>query len=130
MKRETFDITFEDGAKPEPHELDTAFYFIKTGKQVKFLAPINQNRVKTPDIEMDGLKWEIKSPVNAGKRTMEEAFRQALKQSPNIVFDLRRSRASDTANVRNIERQIKLVRGKELKRVIVITKKQQRLDLK
>jgi len=123
------DILFEDGAEPEPHEIHTALFLRKTGREVTFLAPKNQHGVKTPDIRMDGLYWEVKSPVSAGARSIEHAFRSAIKQSENIIFDLRRSRASDMANLAKIKYIYKLVRSKKVKRVLIITKEQKLLDL-
>ncbi|QQS26799.1 hypothetical protein IPM44_03705 [bacterium] len=125
-----FDILFEDGAEPEPHEIQTALFLRKTGKKITFIAPKNRTGVKTPDIRMDSLHWEIKSPMSASARSIEHAFRSALKQSGNVIFDLRRSKASDMANLAKINRQIKLIKGKKLRRVLVITKKEKLLDLK
>lgn len=125
-----YEILFEDGAEPEPHELQTALFLRKNGKKVVFLAPKNQLNVKTPDILMDNVQWEIKSPVSAGARSIEHAFRSAIKQSENVLFDLRRSKASDVANLAKIRYVFKLVRGKRVKRVLVITKAQKMLDLK
>ena len=125
-----YDILFEDGAEPEGHELNTALYLRKNGMKITFLAPKNVTGVKTPDILIDGVPWEMKSPVSAGARSIEHAFRDAIKQSENILFDLRRSKASDTANLAKIRYVYKLVRGKKVKRVVVITKSQKMLDLK
>lgn len=125
-----YEIEFEEGANPEPHEIQTALFLKKSGKSVRFLAPQNKQKVKTPDIIMDGVSWEIKSPMSNGSRAIEHAFRAAIKQSPNIIFDLRRSKGSDNANVSKIQRQITLIKGKALKRVLVISKKLALLDLK
>ncbi len=115
-------LFFEDGAEPEPHELQTALFLRKLGKEVKFLAPANQAGIKTPDILMDDLKWEIKSPVSNASRTIEHAFRSALKQSDNVIFDLRRSKASDAANLSRLTYVYRLIRGKKVKNLLVITK--------
>jgi hypothetical protein len=45
---------------------------------------------KTPDIVVDGVRWEIKSPLGKGKHTIEHQFQRAAKQSKNIVIDARR----------------------------------------
>jgi hypothetical protein len=103
---QTFEVAFEDGAMPEPHEIKTALFLSKHGKTVIFIAPKNQPGIKTPDIIMDGLQWEMKSPVSAGARSIEHAFRSAIKQSSNIIFDLRASKASDRANLAKINRQL------------------------
>ena len=120
-------LLFEDGAEPEPHEIQTALFLRKLGHEVKFLAPANQDGVKTPDILMDGLKWEIKSPVSNASITIEYAFRSALKQSDNVIFDLRRSKTSDAANIAKIKYQVALLKRKGLKRAFVIAKNDSRL---
>ncbi len=125
----TFDILFEDGAEPQPHEIQTALFLRKAGKKVTFLAPKNQPGIKTPDIAMDGVNWEIKSPVSAGARSIEHAFRSAIKQSENVLFDLRRSKANDQANLAKIKYVYRLVRGKKVRAVLVISKEQALIDI-
>lgn len=120
-------ILFEDGAEPEPHEIQTALFLRKLGKEVKFLAPANQPGIKTPDILMGDLKWEIKSPVSNGSRAIEHAFRVAIKQSENILFDLRRSKGHDKTNLSKLKYTYKLVRGKKVKNLLVITKENSKL---
>lgn len=74
---------------PEKHELDTAKFFSALGKDVVFLKPSSIPNTHTPDILMDGVEWEMKCPQGNGKRTIEENFRKAVKQSKYIIFDLR-----------------------------------------
>lgn len=45
---------------------------------------------KTPDINVAGRKWEIKSPKGDGKKTIENNLRAARKQSLYLIVDLRR----------------------------------------
>jgi hypothetical protein len=119
----TYDIQFEDGAEPEPHEIQTALFLKKNGKDIKFLAPKNRNLVKTPDIFMDGLKWEIKAPISNGARVMEHALRSATKQSPNVIIDLRRCKLSDERAIRQIKHEAEK-RKTTLKRLLIIAKSQ------
>lgn len=73
---------------PKAHELSAALilaYHFKT--DVTFLRP---KYARTPDVEVNGVKWEIKSPMGNGKRTIDNNFNEARKQSKNIVIDLRR----------------------------------------
>jgi hypothetical protein len=125
----TYDIRFEDGAEPEPHEIQTALFLKKSGKDVKFLAPKNRDRVKTPDIEMDGLKWEIKAPISSGSRVVEHALRSATKQSPNVIIDLRRCKLTDERAMRQITHEADK-RQSTLKMLKVITKAKEAIDLK
>jgi hypothetical protein len=127
-KMKVYEILFEEGAGPEPHEIQTALFLRKTGKQVMFLAPKNQPGVKTPDILMDSLKWEIKSPQSKGSRTIEHAVRSASKQSESIIIDLRRLTVSTDRAITQIK--FHSLRRTSIKRLIVITKDGEKLDIK
>lgn len=74
--------------RPEDHELSAALILAAHFKSdVIFLRPESR---KTPDIDVSGTKWEIKSPRGNGKKTIDNNLRTARKQSRNIVIDLRR----------------------------------------
>ncbi len=122
------DIHFEDSAEPEPHEIHTALFLRKQGRHVTFLAPKNQAGVRTPDIIMDGLRWEIKSPQNAGARTIEHAVRSASKQSENIIIDLRRSKLKTERALTQII--FHTIKRTNIKKLFVITKSGKQIDIK
>jgi hypothetical protein len=124
----TYNLRFEDGALPEPHEIQTALFLKKHGKNIKFLAPKNLDHIKTPDILMDGTKWEIKAPISNGSRVIEHALRSATKQSPNVIIDLRRCAIPDERALRQITFTAK--KRTALKHLIIITKSQKIVDLK
>lgn len=75
---------------PKEHEMSAAVllaYHFQA--DITFLRP---ERKKTPDIEVNGAKWEIKSPRGNAKKTIDNNLRTARKQSRNIVLDLRRAK--------------------------------------
>lgn len=72
---------------------------------------------KTPDFLVNNIKWELKSPTGKGKNNIERQLQSALKQSPNIIFDARRSKI-----------HISKIRS-ELTRQFILTKSMQRLVL-
>ncbi len=75
---------------PKNHELSAALilaYHFKT--DVIFLRPDTK---KTPDIDVSGIKWEIKSPRGNGKKTIDNNLRTARQQSHNIILDLRHAK--------------------------------------
>lgn len=85
-----YKVTIKTGLKdrPEDHELSAALIlaaYFKT--DATFLRPRSR---KTSDVEINGTKWEIKSPRGNSKKTIENNLRAARKQSRNIVLDLRR----------------------------------------
>ncbi len=74
---------------PKDHEMSVALLLAEHFKMdVIFLRPGHQ---KTPDLDIGGVRWEIKSPLGNGKKTMENNLRSARKQSSNIVIDLNRT---------------------------------------
>jgi hypothetical protein len=66
--------------RPKDHEMSAALilanYYFKT--DVVFLRPLANH---TPDLDVNGIKWEIKSPMGNGKKTIDNNFRMARKQS-------------------------------------------------
>ena len=104
---------------PEKHELATANYFADMGKDVTFILPSNIPDNHRPDFLMNGIEWEVKSPAGKSKRSIAKRFTEALSQSQNIIFDLRRSSLSDDVCINQLER---LYEKKHIKRLMVITK--------
>jgi hypothetical protein len=121
-------ISLQTGAEPLKQEIATANFLVDYDKKVKirFLAVSKTKNVKTPDIEMDGLKWEIKNPVGKGGNTIKRAFEVASNQSCNIIFDLRRSKMPDKVNLPKLEKEFNDI--KKVKRLKVITKSRRLLD--
>ena len=104
------------------------FLAAEAGYDVTFLVPNRSKGAKTPDIEMQDLPWEIKSPKGKSSRTIENNLRSALRQSQNIVLDLRRmdGRIPTEKLLSEVERQFSL--AKSIKRLIVITRQDQHVD--
>ena len=74
---------------PESHEHRVAKYFSNHGFDVVFIKPCNIKGVKSPDFEMGGRIWEIKSPITYSDTSFEDNYRKAMRQSKHIIFDLR-----------------------------------------
>lgn len=86
-----YKVIVETGQKdyPHDHEMSVALLLAEYFKMdVIFLRPGHQ---KTPDLDIDGTLWEIKSPLGNAKKTMENNLRSARKQSSNIIIDLSRT---------------------------------------
>lgn len=58
-------------------------------RHVLFLKPNRTKGAKTPDLQIDGVAWEIKSIEKLGKYTLDHAERAGLRQADNLIFDLR-----------------------------------------
>lgn len=105
--------------RPEDHELSAALIlaaYFKT--DVVFLRPESR---KTPDIDVSGMRWEVKSPKGDGKKTIDNNLRTARKQSHNVLLDLRRTKMHQRKAIARIH--FYLTAGPyRFKRLFVITK--------
>ena len=127
-KKSKYNIIIPVGMKPRPkiHEETAADILANHFKSdVYFIETASQG---TPDVSIDGIKWEIKSPVGAGGNNIQKNMREASSQSNNVVIDLRRSKLHQTRAIGYIKQFTD--RYKKLKQVIVITKSKQILTIK
>ncbi len=76
--------------------------------------------MSTPDIEVSGEKWEIKSPVGGSKYTIQRQFQRAAKQSHNVIIDARRIKIHIARVRREVAYQASL--AKSTKQVLLIEK--------
>lgn len=121
-------ISLQTGAVPTPEEIEVANFLVVHGKVIRFLAPNQRKGTRTPDIEMDGLKWEIKSPIGKSSNTIKRAFKSALRQSKYIIFDLRHSKMPDERNIEKLQKEFNDI--KSIERLIIITKAKKMLEYK
>jgi hypothetical protein len=128
MKRENGRTIIPLGVFPEMHELETAAVFLAQGFDVEFLLPSRIKGIRTPDVKIDNILWEIKCPTGSGKKTVEKQLQRASGQSKNIIFDSRRTKLVDTYIEKELRKQLKLSRS--FKKLILITKEGIRLDIK
>ena len=112
---------------PEKHELETARFFAERGNNIVFIPPSNSPNVHMPDIEMNGVEWEIKCPQGKSKRTIENNFRIAIRQSKNIIIDLRRIHLPESICIDQIKKEYNL--RPYIKKILVITKNNQLIIL-
>ena len=115
-----------NGVVLKTHENATAVFLTEQGFDVELIPTSNIEGVHTPDIKMNGLKWEMKAPLGEGNQLMENTIQRALKQSQNIIIDLRHTKRHQTKCLRELERQFLSKKG--IKRSKVITKSGKTLD--
>ena len=117
-----------NGVILERHEYETVLLFTEMGIDVELIPKSNVKGVHTPDIKMGGLKWEMKSPLGEGNQLMENTIQRALKQSQNIIVDLRHVKRHQSKCIRELEKQF--VSKKDIKRLKVIMKNNKTLDFR
>ena len=110
------------------HELDTARALANHGYEVEFLRTSNMPRHKTPDILMDGLQWELKSPRTDKLSAIERNLKRASKQSQNIITDTHRLQRLHDASVQKL--LIQKLRGqKTIQRLLLVNRKREVIDI-
>ena len=114
--------------KPYPHELAIAELFAQQGKDVVFLKPSNIPGVYIPDIVIDGLEWEMKSPDGKSERTIRRNLHKASTQSRNIIFDLSRIGISEDKCLKDLTEAFKT--SKYIRNMIIVTKSREMIRLK
>ena len=111
---------------PKEHELSAALILADHFRaDATFLRP---ERKKTPDIDVSGTKWEIKSPTGNGKKTIDNNLRAARKQSRNIVLDLRRAKLHQSKAIARINYYVSAGSHK-IQHLKVITKTHKIIDI-
>ena len=128
-KNQKENILVEPGAYPEKHELRTAEVLVSKYDRVLFLKPVDLYNIKSADILMNGLKWEIKSPKTRSLSGVEQILKRATKKSQNIVLDSQRIKC-----LRDIELERylhnKAAQQKTIKKLIFVNRKREIVDIK
>ena len=109
-------------AQPNDDEIKVAMILIdqKIAKKILFLAPELKKSSGTPDFVLNGReKWEIKTPKIFTDRALRHLFREALHQSPNVIFYLANARKIPEDNVvRAIKRIFDILKSAKKLRII------------
>jgi len=115
-----------NGVVLKHHENATAVFLTEQGFDVDLIPTSNIEGVHTPDIKMNGLEWEMKAPIGEGKYLMANTIQKAVKQSHNVIVDLRRTKRHQTKCLRELENEFR--KSGSLKRLKIITKSGKTLD--
>ena len=115
-----------NGVVLKPHENATAVFLTEQGFDVELIPASNIKGVHTPDIKMDGLEWEMKAPVGEGNQLMKNTVQKALRQSQNIIIDLRNTKRYQDKCIRELKREFR--ESKNLKRLKIIKNDRKVLD--
>lgn len=83
------------GIPLERHEMETILVFTELGYDIELIRPSSTPNAKRADFLMSGLEWEAKCPQGSSRSTLEHVFKKAIRQSENIIIDLRRTQLCD-----------------------------------
>ena len=116
------------GTSVWPHEMATANTLAKAGHVVEFLPRVDGQKVKSADILMDGVVWEMKSPTSSSVKSLQKVLRRAGKQSHNVVVDTARMKGvSDRDAQRELARLLPLVAS--VRRLRMVSKAKTVIDI-
>ena len=115
-----------NGVILEKHEYKTILLFTEMGIDIELIPKSEKKGVHAPDIVMNGLRWEMKSPKGEGRYLMQNTIQKAVKQSRNVIVDLRRAKRSQERCLQELEKEFGS--SKNLQKLKVITKSRKILD--
>lgn len=129
MARESGGVFYPGGVSVWPHEERTAAALAQSGRTVEFIPRREGNRLKSPDIVMSGVEWEMKAPKASGQKALDRVLRRAVRQSCNVVIDAVRIEGSADVQIdRDLRKVAPHVKG--LKRLILVKKNREVIDIK
>ncbi len=100
----------------------------QAGYVVEFLPTKDIKDTKSPDILMDGEKWELKTPKTDKLSAIERNLKRATKQSGNVVIDSHRLRKIHDSSVQEFLVR-KFSQQKTIKKLLFVNRKHQVIDI-
>ena len=115
-----------NGVVLKEHENATVVFLTEIGYDVELIPKSNVEGVHTPDVKIGRIKWEMKSPKGEGKYLIANTIQRAVKQSNNIIIDLRRTKRHQAKCLHEIKKEF--VKSNSIKRLKVIMKNNKIVD--
>jgi hypothetical protein len=110
------------------HEMKTAKALADAGFEVRFIPKDNGQGVKSADIVIDEIKYEMKAPKSSKLAAVERNLKRAYHQSNSIVFDSRRmKRLTDKSIKKELLKQFRLT--KKVKRLLFVDRRGRVVDI-
>lgn len=129
MENTVGEVIIKPGIDIWDHERRTAQALADAGFVVSFIKRSDELHVRTPDVLIDGVAWEMKSPKSDRLTKVQKTLRQAMTQSENIIYDSQRIKSlNDTQIQKELEKWA--AQFKIMKRLIFINKKREIIVIK
>lgn len=100
-----------NGLRPKSHERVTFERLVRRGHVVEVLPVSTEEKVRTPDILVDGVPTEVKAPEGNSKGTVVQLLRKGRNQSKELVVDLHRSELPMEEALRQVEEAMRRYTG-------------------
>ena len=115
-----------NGVHLEDHEYQSIKVLLEKGFNIELIPTSQIKGMRTPDISIEGILWEIKSPTGNSKNTIKHTVQNAAHQASNIIVDLRRCGLPEEQAIKELKFHFDLSR--RLKRMMIIRKSEEVLD--
>lgn len=115
-----------NGVVLREHEYKTVLFLTELGMDVELVPKSNKFGEHTPDMRILGLFWEMKAPKGEGKYLMANTIQRAVRQSANIIIDLRGTKRHQSKCLAEIEKEF--LKSRSVRRIRVITKGKRLVD--
>ena len=122
----TAGILKTNGVHLEEHEFATVKLLLESGHNIELIPASQVKGMRTPDISIDGVLWEIKSPTGNGRHTIKHTLQNATHQANNVIVDLRRCRLPQNQAVKELEQRFGL--SKRIRHMKIITNEEEIID--
>ena len=122
-----YNIVIPENIYPRPTTREISAAYILAGyfkADIKFIPRSNQ---KTPDLLINKVEWELKSPTGAGKRNIQHTISKALKQSRYIIVDARFSKIHIAKIKSKLSSEMKI--NHRIKKLILIDKQKNVVEI-
>ena len=116
----------QNGVHLEDHEYATVKFLLEQGFDIELIPPSRIKGLQMPDMMMQGIPWEMKSPVSDGKYTIKNVVQNESHQGANIIIDLRRSKLNEYQATAKIKHYFDY--SKRIRRIKIITKSGEIID--
>lgn len=129
MSNRTGEIIIKSGIDVWEHERRTAQALANAGYTVSFIKRSEEEHVRTPDVVIDGVLWEMKSPISNRLPKIQKTLRQAIHQSPNVIYDSQRIK---NLNDNQIQKELEKwsVQFRAMKHLLFVNKKREIIVIK
>ena len=129
---ETYNIIRPVGLKPAPDKYEEKVAELCAKWFRSDIAFVLRSGHTTTDIKVlkTGQFWEIKNIKGCGNHTIEDNLRKASKQSQNVIISLLASKKMSSKQAKNRISYVLGTKRMPIKKVLLITKNEQVIDIK
>ena len=119
-------ILTQNGVHLQEHEYATVKLLLENGYNVELVPTSQIKGMRTPDLVINGITWEMKSPTGSGRHTIKHTLQNASHQSVSVIVDLRRCGIPEDKAVKELEQGFQLSR--RFRRMKIVLKSGELLD--